>query len=128
MPRVERHRRAQGPDTRIREYGLCPAPYSAVRPVSAWAFGSLPSAIDIFTASTLAFFDHSYKQYGKHGDLEAASITRKVIIAKAFEWRFCGPLAKTYVRLSSYGASVGATSDLQVLEKPELGIGGAARI
>jgi len=88
----------------------------------------LPSAIDIFTASTLASFDHSYKQYGKHGDLEAASITRKVIIAKAFEWRFCGPLAKTYVRLSSYGASVGATSDLQVLEKPELGIGGAARI
>jgi len=75
----------------------------------------LPSAIDIFTASTLAFFDHSYKQYGKHGDLEAASITRKVIIAKAFEWRFCGPLAKTYVRLASHGATVGATLNLQLL-------------
>ena len=57
----------------------------------------------------------SYKQYGKHGDLEAASITRKVIIAKAFEWRFCGPLAKTYVRLASHRATVGATLNLQLL-------------
>jgi hypothetical protein len=57
----------------------------------------------------VGFLRPSYKQYGKHGDLEAASITRKVIIAKAFEWRFCGPLAKTYVRLASHGATVGAT-------------------
>jgi hypothetical protein len=37
-------------------------------------------------------------------------------------------LAKTYVREHPHGASVGASSDLQVLGRQEVGIGGAARI